>query len=76
MYIKTDESLFKGLVHPKMKIILWFTRPRGILGVYDFILSDESNLSYIKGITGCDIFYKLFELKMCVGIVSVYTITI
>ncbi len=33
----------KGLVHPKMKISLWFTHPRGILGVYDFFLSDESN---------------------------------
>ncbi len=32
----------KGLVHPKM------TQPQGILGVYDFLLSEESNQSYIK----------------------------
>ncbi len=31
-----------------MKISLCFTHPRGILGVYDFFLSDESNQSYIK----------------------------
>ncbi len=31
-----------------MKIIPCFTHPRGILGVYDFLLSDESNRSYIK----------------------------
>ncbi len=40
---------FKGLVHPKMKISLLFTHPQAILGVYDFLLSDESNRSYIKG---------------------------
>ncbi len=38
----------KGLVHPKMKISPCFTHPQGILGVYDFLLSDESNRSYIK----------------------------
>ncbi len=31
----------KRLVHPKMKISLCFTHAQGILGVYDFILSDE-----------------------------------
>ncbi len=30
-----------------MKISL-FTHPRGILGVYDCLLSDQSNQSYIK----------------------------
>ncbi len=30
-------------VHAKMKISLCFTHPRGILGVYDFLLSDKSN---------------------------------
>ncbi len=35
-------------VHLKMKISLCFTHPQSILGVYDFLLSDESNLSYIK----------------------------
>uniref|UniRef100_A0A671NDR0 Lens intrinsic membrane protein 2.1 n=1 Tax=Sinocyclocheilus anshuiensis TaxID=1608454 RepID=A0A671NDR0_9TELE len=38
----------KGLVHRKMKIMLCFTHPRSILGVYDFLLSDESSRSYIK----------------------------
>ncbi len=40
-----------------MKISPCFTHPRGILGVYDVLLSDESNLSYIKGIVH-------FEIKM------------
>ncbi len=38
----------KGLVHPKMKICLFFTHPQSIIGVYDFLLSDESNRSNIK----------------------------
>ncbi len=37
------EHVFKGLVHPRMKASLCFTHPRGILGVYDFLRSDESN---------------------------------
>ncbi len=41
-------TLFKGLVHPKMKISPCFTHPQRILGVYDFLLSDESNRSYVK----------------------------
>uniref|UniRef100_A0A8C2FTX0 Ig-like domain-containing protein n=1 Tax=Cyprinus carpio TaxID=7962 RepID=A0A8C2FTX0_CYPCA len=41
-------SDIKGLVHPKMKISLCFTHPQSILGVCDFLLSDESNRSYIK----------------------------
>ncbi len=32
----------------KMKITPWFTRHQAILGVYDFLLSDEYNLSYNK----------------------------
>ncbi len=39
---------FKGMVFPKLIISPWFTHPQGILGVYDFLLSDESNRSYIK----------------------------
>ncbi len=31
-----------------MKITWWFTHPQAILGVYDFLLSDEYNRSYIK----------------------------
>ncbi len=29
-----------------MKITPWFTHPQAILGVYDFLLSDEYNRSY------------------------------
>ncbi len=42
---------FEGLVHPKWKISLCFTHS-GILGVYDFLLSDESSRSYIKNCPG------------------------
>ncbi len=31
-----------------MKITPWFTHPQSILGVYDFLLSDEYNQSFIK----------------------------
>ncbi len=48
-YLKQD---IKGLIHPKMKITPCFTHPQGILGVYDFLLSDESNQSYIKNCPG------------------------
>ncbi len=40
--------VLKGLFHPQLKISPCFTHPQGILGVYDFLLSDESNRSYIK----------------------------
>jgi len=33
----------KGLVHFQMKISPSFTHPQDILGVYDFLLSDEHN---------------------------------
>ncbi len=48
----------KGLVHPKMKISPCFTHPQGILGVYDFLLSDESNRSYIQNCPGS---FKLYN---------------
>ncbi len=35
-----------------MKISLWFTQLRGILGVHDFLISDESNRSYIINCPG------------------------
>jgi len=38
----------QGLVDFKMKITPWFTHPKAILGVYDFLLSDEHNQSYIN----------------------------
>jgi len=37
-----------GLVHFKMKITPIFTHPQAILGVYDFLLSDEHNQRYIN----------------------------
>ncbi len=43
----TNSPFQQGLVHPKMKISPCFTRPQGI-GVYDFLLSDESHRSYIE----------------------------
>ncbi len=36
------------IVHPPQKISPCFTHPQSILGVYDYLLSDESNQSYIK----------------------------
>ncbi len=35
-----------------MKISLCFIHPRGNLAVYDFLLSDEFNWSYIKNCPG------------------------
>ncbi len=43
-----NKQIVKGLVHLKMKIIPCFTHPQSILGVHDFLLSDESNQIYIK----------------------------
>ncbi len=48
----------KRLVHPKMKISLCFTQPQSILGVYDFLLSDESNRSYSKT---CSLLFQALE---------------
>ncbi len=39
-------GVVKSKVQPKMKITPWLTyRPQAILGVYDFLLSDEYNQS-------------------------------
>ncbi len=56
-YFIIFKNNIKGLVHPKMKISLLFTHPWGILGVYDFLLSDESNWSYIKNCPGSSKLY-------------------
>jgi len=45
---KTDRQSLKGIAHPKMKIIPLFTHPQDILGVYDYLLSDEHNPRYLK----------------------------
>jgi len=39
---------FKGIDHPKINIIPWFTHPQAILGVCDYFLSDEHNQSFIE----------------------------
>ncbi len=60
--IKIKVSQFKGLVHSKMKFLLFtllFTHPQAILGIYDFLLSDESNRSYIKNCSGSSNLYQL-----------------
>ncbi len=44
-------TFYKGLVNPKMKISPCFTHPQSTLGVYDFLLSDESS-HYIKNVPG------------------------
>ncbi len=34
-----------------MKITTWFTRSQAILGIYEFLISDEYNQSYINTIS-------------------------
>jgi len=48
----------KGLVHFKMKITPSFTHPQAILGVYDFLLSNEHNQSYINKYPDASKFYN------------------
>ncbi len=50
--------MLKGLVHPKMKNSPCFTHFRGILGVYDFLLSDEFKKNYIQNCSGS---FKLYN---------------
>ncbi len=59
----------KGLVHSKMKISPCFTRPQGILGVYDFLLSDKSNQSYIENGPGSS---KLYHCSQWVQRVTLH----
>jgi len=40
-------EVLKGMVQPKMKIILWFTPHQAIQGVHDYPLSDKNNQNYI-----------------------------
>ncbi len=47
----------KGLVQPEMKISPCFTHPQAILGVYDFLLSDESNRSNFQNCPGSSKLY-------------------
>jgi len=49
-YMKENKGTIidKGLVHFQMKITPSFTHLQAILGVYDFLLSDEHNLRNIN----------------------------
>ncbi len=38
----------KGIDHPKMKMTPWFTHSQAIEYVYEFLLSDKHNQSYIN----------------------------
>ncbi len=53
-----ENITFKGLVHPKIKISPCFTHPQCILGIYDFLLLNESNWSNKKNCLG---FFKLYR---------------
>ncbi len=46
------------IVYSKIKITSWITHPQAILGVYDFLLSDEYNRSYIKKCPGSSKLYN------------------
>ncbi len=48
---------FKELILPKIKSSLLFTHPQAILDVYDLLISDKSNLSYIKNGPGSSKLY-------------------
>ena len=61
--LKNYLSTAKGLVHPKMKSIPSFTHPQAILGVYDFLLSDEYNQSYINKHPDASELYNGSELQ-------------
>ncbi len=47
-----------------MKISLCFTHPQSILGVYDFLFSDESNQSYIKNGPGPSMPWIFLQKRM------------
>jgi len=43
-----DDSRFKGLVHPKMKILSVFTHPHAVPNLYVFICSAEHKERYLE----------------------------
>ncbi len=47
------------IVHPKMKIIPRFTHTQAILDVYEILLSDKYNQSYIKTCPGSSKLYNV-----------------
>ncbi len=55
----------KVLVSPKMKMCLCFTLPQSILGVYDFLISDKYNQSYIKNCPGPSKRLSLITRRRC-----------
>jgi len=44
LILKPFKGHIKGLVHPKLKMIPLFTKPQGILIVFDFLLSAKHNI--------------------------------
>ncbi len=47
---KSDKVIYralKGQSHKNKKYTPWFTHPKAVLGLYDFLLSDEAIRSYI-----------------------------
>ncbi len=57
LLLQKANNEIKGIVHSKMKITP-FTHPQDILGVYDFLLSDEYNRIYIKKCPGSSQLYN------------------
>jgi len=62
---QVSKKAIKGLVHPKMKSSPCFTHPQGILGVCDFLLSDESYRSCINYYPCSSKHYNGIHIKMC-----------
>ncbi len=60
-------TTLQGLLHPKMKICLCFTHHRGILGVFDFLLSDESDQSYIEKVKETSHCVEFWETALFIG---------
>ncbi len=57
------QTFLKVIVHSKMKISPWFTHPQAILGVYDFLLSDEYNQSSSKLYNGSERWWRFWSLN-------------
>ncbi len=72
--VSVDPMDFKELIHPKMKISLLFTHPQAILDVYDFLISDESNLSYIKNGPGSSKLYHCSRWVFLFHILKMYSL--
>jgi len=65
----------KGIVHFQMKITPSFTHPQAILGVYDFLLSDEHNQRNINKYPDASELYNGSEESASIHIHPSYTCT-